>query len=278
MPEAFPLAGRGTRPDDLVVAVGGLRLGAAGLVVAAGPCAVEGEETFLRTAQAVKAAGAHILRGGAFKPRTSPYSFQGLGREGLRLLGLARRRTGLPVITEVLDPRDVGEVAAAADVLQVGARNMQNFPLLKELGRAGKPVLLKRAQGATIEEWLLAAEYVLDSGNENVVLCERGHRLPGEGERRALDLGAVSLVRELSRLPVFVDPSHAAGRRGLVEANALAAAAAGARGLLVEVHENPDAALSDGAHSLRLEEFQALMGRLGRLAAALDGGLAAPPA
>ncbi len=262
MTSPYRLAGREENPGDLIVNIGGLKFGEADLIVIAGPCSVEGEETYMRTATAVKAAGAHMLRGGVFKPRTSPYSFQGLGRTGLSILAAAKRQTGLPVVTEVLDLRDLDAVAEVADLLQVGARNMQNFPLLKELGRAHKPVLLKRGLCATIEEWLLAAEYVLYAGNPQVILCERGQRQSKETTSCSLDIGAVAAVRELSRLPVVVDPSHAAGDRSLVTQLSRAAAAAGAHGLMVEVHENPEAALSDSHQSLHLDEFRALMSQL----------------
>ncbi|HAM35761.1 MAG TPA: 3-deoxy-7-phosphoheptulonate synthase [Elusimicrobia bacterium] len=274
MSSPYPLASREQNPEDAVVQVADLSLGASPFVVIAGPCSVEDEASFLRVAAAVRTAGAHMLRGGAFKPRTSPYSFQGLGKEGLRILALAKRQTGLPVVTEILDPRDVEEVAAVADVLQVGARNMQNFPLLKELGRARRPVLLKRGLAATLEEWLLAAEYILSSGNEAVILCERGQRLLGETGRCGFDVGAIPTVRELSRLPVFVDPSHAAGARRRVGALARAAAAAGAHGLLIEVHEQPEKALSDADQSLSIEDFQSLMTELSALTRALGRRLA----
>jgi 3-deoxy-7-phosphoheptulonate synthase len=276
MSAPYLLAGREADPADLVVEVGGLKFGGPDLIVIAGPCSVEGEKTYLRTADAVKAAGAHMLRGGVFKPRTSPYSFQGLGREGLVILAAAKRRTGLPVVTEVLDPRELETVAEVADLLQVGARNMQNFPLLKELGRARKPVLLKRGLGANIEEWLLAAEYVLSGGNPNVILCERGQRQDASSSRCCLDLGVVPMVRGLSRLPVVVDPSHAAGERALVTPLCRAAVAAGAHGVMVEVHEEPEAALSDSDQSLHLEEFRTLMGQLRALAPALGRKMAPP--
>jgi 3-deoxy-7-phosphoheptulonate synthase len=272
MSAPYRLASREERPEDLIVSVGGLNFGGPDLIVIAGPCSVEGEETYLRTADAVKAAGAHMLRGGIFKPRTSPYSFQGLGRAGLRLLAAAKSRTGLPVVTEILDPRDLDAIAEVADVLQVGARSMQNFPLLKELGRARKPVLLKRGLCATLEEWLLAAEHVLYAGNPNIILCERGQRQSGETARCSLDIDSVPTVRRLSRLPVVVDPSHAAGDRSFVPQLSCAAATAGAHGLMIEVHENPEAALSDSPQSLNLEEFRALMDQL----AALDRKLARP--
>ena len=261
MTAPYKLAGREQDPSDLVVEVAGLRFGGPDLIVIAGPCAVEGEETYLRSAQAVQAAGARMLRGGAFKPRTSPYSFQGLGKEGLRILAEAKRRTGLPVVTEVLDLRELDAVAEVADMLQVGARSMQNFPLLRELGRARQPVLLKRGLCATVEEWLLAAEYILLAGNPNVVLCERGQRQDRTSTRCALDLESLPALRKLTRLPVIVDPSHAAGSRGKV------AAAAGAHGLLIEVHEKPEAALSDSEQSLSPDEFRALMDGLPQRAA-----------
>ncbi|MCX5795065.1 MAG: 3-deoxy-7-phosphoheptulonate synthase [Elusimicrobia bacterium] len=276
MSAPYRLAGRGEHPEDLVVNIGGLKFGGTDLIVIAGPCSVEGEETYLRTAAALKAAGAHMLRGGAYKPRTSPYSFQGLGRAGLRILAAAKRRTGLPVVTEILDLRDLDAIAKVADLLQVGARSMQNFPLLKELGRARKPVLLKRSLWASIDEWLLAAEYILNAGNPNVILCERGQRQVSETVRCSLDLGAVPTVRGLCRLPMVVDPSHAAGERSLVTPLARAAAAVGAHGIMVEVHENPEAALSDARQSLHLEEFRALMSQLSALAPALGRRLARP--
>jgi 3-deoxy-7-phosphoheptulonate synthase len=276
MPQPFRLAGREEYPADLVVEVSGLRFGGSDLIVIAGPCSVEGEETYLRSAKMIKAGGANMLRGGAFKPRTSPYSFQGLGREGLRILAAARKETGLPVVTEVLDVRDLDAVAEVADLLQVGARSMQNFPLLKELGRMRKPVLLKRGLCATVEEWLLAAEYILLAGNPRVVLCERGQRQDRASQRCALDLAALPLVRRLSRLPLIVDPSHAAGDRSQVGPLAQAAVEAGAHGLLIEVHENPEAALSDSAQSLHLDEFRALIGRLSTQAAGLGRKLARP--
>jgi len=276
MSAPYRLASREEHPDDLVVSVAGLKFGGPDLIVIAGPCSVEGEETYLRTAAAVKAAGAHMLRGGVFKPRTSPYSFQGLGREGLSILAAAKRLTGLPVVTEVLDLRDLDAVAEVADLLQVGARNMQNFPLLKELGRARKPVLLKRGLWATVEEWLLAAEYILLAGNPRVVLCERGQRQDRTSQRCALDLDALPVVRRLSRLPVIVDPSHAAGDRSQVARLAQAALEAGTHGLLIEVHENPEAALSDSPQSLHLEEFRSLMDQLSALAPALGRKIARP--
>lgn len=228
----------------------------------AGPCAVESPEQTLTIARAVAAAGATMLRGGAFKPRTSPRSFQGLGREGLEILAEARRQTGLPVVTEVLDAREVELVAAHADVLQVGSRNMQNFSLLRELGRTRQPVLLKRGLAATIEEWLLAAEYVTAGGNEDLVLCERGIRTFEPSTRNTLDLSAVPLVKARAPFPVVVDPSHGTGVRELIEPMSLAAVAAGADGLLIEVHHRPEEALSDGHQALTPEAFARLAARV----------------
>lgn len=247
-------AGR-TRP----VRVGELEIGGGRSVVIAGPCAVESEEQILATAASVKEAGADLLRGGAYKPRTSPYSFQGLEEEGLKLLAEARVLTGLPVVTEVMDASTIEVVARYADVLQVGSRNMQNFSLLKELGRWDKPVLLKRGLSATIEEWLLAAEYILAGGNRRVILCERGIRTFETSTRNTLDISAIPLVKRLTHLPVIVDPSHSAGRRDLVRDLSRAAVAVGADGVMVEVHPNPEEALSDGAQSLTTEEFQEMM-------------------
>jgi 3-deoxy-7-phosphoheptulonate synthase len=224
-----------------------------------GPCSVDTEENVLETARAVKAAGGHILRGGAFKPRTSPYAFRGHGEKGLHILAEAREETGLPVITEVMDPRDVDLVARHADILQIGARNSQNFTLLDEVGKAGKPVLLKRAIAGTIEEWLLAAEYILSHGNPNVILCERGIRTYETATRFTFDINAVPLVKQLSHLPLIADPSHATGKWQLVQPVGLAAIVAGADGLIVEVHPNPDHALSDGAQSLTPANFGKLI-------------------
>ncbi|MCE4613552.1 MAG: 3-deoxy-7-phosphoheptulonate synthase [Desulfurococcales archaeon] len=248
--------------DRTIVDVAGVRIGAGKPVVVAGPCSVESLDQIVETAIAVKEAGAHILRGGAFKPRTSPYSFQGLGLEGLKLLRKAGDIAGLPVVTEVMDTRHVDVVARHADALQIGARSMQNFPLLREVGRAGVPVFLKRGFGNTIEEWLYAAEYVMAEGNENVVLVERGIRTFETLTRFTLDVAAIPVVKERSHLPVIADPSHPAGRRSLVPPLAKAALAAGADGIMVEVHPSPDAALSDSRQQLSLEEFRKLMGEL----------------
>jgi 3-deoxy-7-phosphoheptulonate synthase len=238
--------------------VRGVEIGGERPVLVAGPCSVEGEEMLVETAASVAAAGADMLRGGAYKPRTSPYDFQGLGVRGLKFLSEARERTGLPVVTEVLSWEEVPVVAKYADVLQIGARNMQNFALLRAAGRSGKPILLKRGGGATIEEWLQAAEYVLADGNPEVILCERGIRTFERATRHTLDLNGVALVRERTHLPVIVDPSHAAGVRSIVGPLALAGLAAGAHGVLVEVHPSPDSALSDGAQSLDLPGFAEL--------------------
>ena len=245
--------------DKTLVKVGDVVIGGRSPVIIAGPCSVESEEQVLTIAEAVKEAGAHILRGGAFKPRTSPYSFQGLGIEGLKLLRKAGDAVGLPIVTEVMDPRHVEVVAKYADMLQVGARNMQNFPLLREVGRVRKPVLLKRGFGCTIEEWLCAAEYIALEGNEDVVLAERGIRTFEKATRFTLDIAAVAVLKEITHLPVVVDPSHAAGRRSLVIPLAKAALAAGADGVMVEVHSEPSKALSDGPQSLTIEMFKELV-------------------
>jgi chorismate mutase / prephenate dehydratase len=255
-----PLVDRRRNPEGTVVSVRDVRFGGESPVLIAGPCSVESEEMILETAAAVARAGGDMLRGGAYKPRTSPYDFQGLGVKGLRYLADARERTGLPVVTEVLSWEEVPVVAQFADMLQIGARNMQNFSLLRAASRSGKPILLKRGAGATIEEWLMAAEYVLAEGNPNVVMCERGIRTFERATRHTLDLNAVALVRERTHLPVIVDPSHAAGVRSLVIPLSLAALAAGAAGLIVEVHPDPEAAMSDGAQSL---DF-AMLEELGR--------------
>ncbi|MFN8622392.1 MAG: 3-deoxy-7-phosphoheptulonate synthase [Chloroflexota bacterium] len=254
----FKLASREFHPKDTIVRVGDTAVGDGTLSVMAGPCSVETRDQLMETADAVKAAGGNILRGGAFKPRTSPYSFQGLGEEGLLYLAEARERTGLPVITEVMEPKDVELVARHADILQIGTRNMQNFPLLTAVGRAGKPCMLKRGLAATIEEWLMSAEYILSTGNPNVILCERGIRTFETSTRNTFDLTAVPLLHHLTHLPVVADPSHATGKRWLVRPMALAAVATGADGIMVEIHPRPDEAWSDGEQSLTLEMFSAL--------------------
>jgi 3-deoxy-7-phosphoheptulonate synthase len=258
----YKLVSRAFHPDDTLVQVRDVTFGGEEVVVAAGPCSVESEEQIRRTAAAVRAAGARLLRGGAFKPRSSPYSFQGLGEQGLELLRKAADAEGLALVTEVMDPSQIALVAGYADMLQVGARNMQNYVLLRELGRCGKPVLLKRGLAATIEEWLLAAEHVAAAGNRDVVLCERGIRTFETATRNTMDISAIPVIEKRSHLPVIADPSHGIGIRDKVPAMARAAVAAGADGLLVEVHHDPDKALSDGAQSLFPDQFQALMDQL----------------
>jgi 3-deoxy-7-phosphoheptulonate synthase len=278
--QPFPLASLEMRGERTVVRVGAVEIGGPEVVVMAGPCSVESREQLFATARAVRRAGATMLRGGAYKPRTSPYDFQGLGLEALRLLREAGDETGLPVVTEVMSTDDVGLVAEHADMLQVGARNMQNFALLRALARAPRPVLLKRGPSATIREWLLAAEYLLAGGNSRVVLCERGIKTFETETRNTLDLAAVARARELSHLPVVVDPSHATGRRSLVPAASRAALAVGADGLIVEVHPCPERALSDGPQSLDFDGFGRMMAELSspprRLAAPTRAPDAAP--
>ena len=258
----FKLSGREFRELDTIVRVGETEIGGKALSIIAGPCAVESKQQTLGAAEAVKKGGATLLRGGAFKPRTSPYSFQGLGEEGLKILAEAREKTGLPIVTEVMEPRYAKLVAKYADMVQIGARNMQNFPLLFEVGKCGKPVLLKRGMSATIEDLLLAADYVMSQGNENVVLCERGIRTFETATRNTLDLSAVPVIQKLSHLPVIVDPSHATGKRSLITPMARAGIAAGADGIMVEVHPNPSQALCDGAQSLDSKGFAELMSNL----------------
>ncbi len=260
---------RKSKPDPTIVDVNGIRIGSAEVVIIAGPCSVENNEQLMETAKAVKSAGGMILRGGAFKPRSSPYNFQGLGEEGLKLLAEARKETGLPIVTEVMDTRLVQLVAGYADILQVGSRNMHNYPLLKEVGMLRKPILLKRGMMATIEEFLLAAEYILNQGNDQVILCERGIRTFETTTRNTLDLSAVPMLKHLSHLPVFVDPSHGTGHRWMVPAMAKAAIAAGADGLIIEVHYKPEEALCDGQQSLSPDEFTRLMTDLKKIAQAV---------
>lgn len=259
----FKLAGWDFHPQKTIIDLGdGVTVGGEEISIIAGPCSVESEEQTLETARAVKAAGATILRGGAYKPRTSPYEFRGLGVKGLEILAKAREETGLKVITEVMTPSDVDVVGQYTDIFQIGARNCQNYLLLEEVGKAGKPVMIKRGLSVLIEEWLLAAEYVMAQGNPNVILCERGIRTYETATRNTLDVSAVPVLQSLSHLPVFIDPSHAAGKRAFVPALSLAGIAAGADGLIIEVHPNPDHALSDGAQSLDFAEFNALMPKL----------------
>ena len=255
----YKLASREFKPVDTTVKIKNAVIGGKALAIIAGPCAVESEEQVLSIAHAVKAAGANILRGGAFKPSTSPYSFRGMGEEGLKLLAKAGKAAGMPVITEVMSPGDVELVSRYADILQVGARNMQNFFLLDEVGRSGKPVMLKRGLAATIQEWLLSAEYILSQGNNNVFLCARGIRTFETYTRNTMDLDAIPIIKKLSHLPIIADPSHGTGKWYLVTPMALAAIAAGADGLMVEVHPTPDTALKDGAQSLTFDNFNKLM-------------------
>jgi len=258
----YKLVSREVKPESTVVEVGDVRIGGDEFVIAAGPCAVESREQILTVARRIKEAGARLLRGGAFKPRTSPYSFQGLGKEGLEILANAREETGLPIVTEVLDPEGVDLVEEYADVIQIGARSMQNFSLLKRCGRASRPVLLKRGLAATLEEFLMSAEYILAEGNYQVILCERGVRTFSDFSRNTLDLAVVPAVKELSHLPILVDPSHGTGRRDKVAPMSRGAAAVGADGLLLEVHHDPDTALSDGPQSITPDMFELLVADL----------------
>ncbi len=260
--QPFTLVSLELQTQRTIVEVKGVRIGGPEVVVMAGPCSVESREQLMETARGVKAAGAQILRGGAYKPRTSPYDFQGLGIEGLKILQEASKETGLPVVTEVMGIEDLDSVVEHADMLQVGARNMQNYPLLRRLATAPRPILLKRGPSATVKEWLLAAEYLLSGGNPNVVLCERGIKTFETETRNTLDLAGVALAKELCHLPIVVDPSHATGRRSLVPATARAAVAVGADGLMIEVHPCPERALSDGAQSLDLPGFARMMREL----------------
>jgi len=272
--QPYKMVSREFQPESSEISVGNLVIGGKEIHIIAGPCAVESEQQIIDTAHLVKAAGATMLRGGAFKPRTSPYSFQGLREEGLKLLAKAREETGLPIVTECMDSESLAVVSEFADIVQIGARNMQNFNLLKKLGQIPNPVLLKRGPASTIEEWLLAAEYIASSGNPNVILCERGIRTFEQYTRNTLDLSAVPAAKNLSHLPVFVDPSHGTGRWQLVVPMSRAAIAAGADGLLVEVHPNPSEALSDGPQSLTPENLAALIEQLGVIAHALNRQLA----
>jgi 3-deoxy-7-phosphoheptulonate synthase len=262
----YKLASKEFHPDNTIIKVGDAVIGGPKPVIMAGPCSVEDEEQMVSTAKAVKAAGATVLRGGAFKPRTSPYSFRGMGEDGLKLLNLAKQETGLPIITEVMATADVETVAKYADILQIGARNMQNYNLLDEVGLIGKPVMVKRGLAASYEEWLLAAEYVMAGGNENVILCERGVRGFETFTRFTLDVAAVPVIKRLSHLPIVCDPSHSTGKWYLVTPVALASVAAGAHGLLIEVHPNPDIAKCDGPQSLTFENFDILMDQVNAVA------------
>ena len=264
---ANTLFSRQHQPADTVVALGDIRIGGGRPVIIAGPCSVESEAQILETAHLLRTHGAQMLRGGAFKPRTSPYSFQGLGQKGLELLAIARSASGLPVVTEVMDTADVGLVAEYADVLQIGSRNMQNFPLLKAVGRLRKPVLLKRGMAATLEEFLMSAEYILAEGNFQVILCERGIRTFSDYARNTLDLNIVPAVRRISHLPIIVDPSHGTGHRELVTPMSLAALACGAQGLIIETHPRPDTALSDAGQTISIEHFAQLMEQINHFVA-----------
>jgi len=270
----YKLSSREFQPQDTRVKVGDLTIGGEEVVVIAGPCAVETEEQLLKTAHAVKAAGANILRGGAFKPSTSPYSFRGLGEDGLKLLDEARKETGLPIITEVMTPHDVELVSRYTDIIQVGARNMQNFILLDEVGKARKPVMLKRGMSATIQEWLLSAEYILAQGNRQLMLCERGIRTFETHTRNTMDISAIPAIERLSHLPIIADPSHGTGKWYLVAPLALAAVAAGADGLMIEVHPSPDYALKDGPQSLTFENFERLVAQIGAVAVSVGRKMA----
>jgi len=272
----FKLAGWDFQPQKTVIRLGDVAIGGDEVTIIAGPCSVESADQTLESARAVAAAGATILRGGAYKPRTSPYEFRGLGERGLEILATARQQTGLRIITEVMTPSDVALVGQYTDIFQIGARNSQNYLLLEEVGKAGKPVMLKRGLSMLIEEWLLAAEYVMAQGNPDVILCERGIRTFENATRNTLDVSAVPVVQSFSHLPVFVDPSHAAGKRAFVASLALAGIAAGADGLMLEVHPTPDHALSDGAQSLDFPEFEALMPRLAAVAQAVGRTLPVP--
>ncbi len=265
----YKLVSREGGKEQIVVKAGKAAFGGVRIPIIAGPCAVEGRDTFIEIAEILKEAGVDVLRGGAYKPRTSPYSFQGLGEEGLKILALAREKTGLPVCTEVMDTADMEIISEYSDIVQIGARNMHNFSLLKKAGRQQRPVLLKRGFAATINELLLAAEYIMNEGNENIILCERGIRTYEEQTRNTLDLSAIPIIQTLSRLPIIVDPSHACGRRAYIQPMARAAIAAGADGLIVEVHQDPAQAFSDGPQSLTPGEFSTLMKDIGVIASAI---------
>ena len=267
--QPFKLASRDFKPDNSIVKIDGVSIGGDEIIVMAGPCAVESREQIFETAWAVKEAGAKVLRGGAFKPRTSPYSFQGMGIAGLELLAEVREKVGIPIVSEVMSPSDVAVVCEYVDILQIGARNMQNYSLLQEVGKTQKPVMLKRGMMSTIHEWLMSAEYILANRNYNVILCERGIRTFETATRNTLDINAIGVAKQLTHLPVMVDPSHATGKTNLVGPAAKAAVAAGADALIIEVHPHPERAMSDGAQSLKPEAFVKLMGELRQVAAAV---------
>lgn len=264
--EPYKLANRAFHPEDSIVDVSGVKVGGGSLALIAGPCSVESYEQVLEIAKAAKASGANLLRGGAFKPRTSPYSFQGMGAGGLDILCKVREMTGLPIVTELMSPEHLDLFNEKVDLIQIGARNMQNFDLLKQLGRLNRPILLKRGLNATYEEWIMAAEYIMASGNENVILCERGIRTFEAYTRNTLDLQSIPVLRKLTHLPVIVDPSHAGGKWWLVEPMAKASVAAGADGLMIEVHNNPEFALCDGAQSLKPQKYDVLLKEIRQIA------------
>ena len=269
--EPYKLANRAFHPEDSIIDVAGVKVGGQHLAVIAGPCSVESKEQVIEIAKAAKAAGANMLRGGAFKPRTSPYAFQGMGSEGLDILVAAKKETGLPIVSELMDARYIDEFNEKVDLIQIGARNMQNFDLLKEVGkRCTKPILLKRGLSATFQEWIMSAEYIMASGNPNVILCERGVRTFESYTRNTLDLQAIPVIKELTHLPIIIDPSHAGGKWWLVEPMAKASLAAGCDGLMIEVHNNPEKALCDGPQSLKPEKFETLMKQLTIIADAVD--------
>ena len=269
--EPYKLANRAFHPEDSIIDVAGVKVGGQHLAVIAGPCSVESKEQVIEIAKAAKAAGANMLRGGAFKPRTSPYAFQGMGSEGLDILVAAKEETGLPIVSELMDARYIDEFNEKVDLIQIGARNMQNFDLLKEVGkRCTKPILLKRGLSATFQEWIMSAEYIMASGNPNVILCERGVRTFESYTRNTLDLQAIPVIKELTHLPIIIDPSHAGGKWWLVEPMAKASLAAGCDGLMIEVHNNPEKALCDGPQSLKPEKFETLMKQLTIIADAVD--------
>ena len=271
--EPYKKANRKFHPDDSIIDVDGVKIGGGNFAVIAGPCSIESEEQITYCAQRVKAAGASLLRGGAFKPRTSPYSFQGLGLEGLDILCAVKEEVGLPIVTELMSPKYLDVFNEKVDLIQIGARNMQNFDLLKELGQLDRPILLKRGLNATYEEWIMSAEYIMASGNENVILCERGIRTFETYTRNTLDLQCIPVLRKKTHLPIIVDPSHAGGKWWLVEPMAKAAIAAGADGLMIEVHNNPEAALCDGAQSLKPEKYDALLKQVSQIATVIGKSL-----
>ncbi|MFO7968841.1 MAG: 3-deoxy-7-phosphoheptulonate synthase [Candidatus Izemoplasmatales bacterium] len=271
--EPFKKVNRKFKPDDTIVDVSGVKIGGKKVVIMGGPCAVESESQIDEIVPIIKASGAKILRGGAYKPRTSPYSFQGLGDEGLDILQKASKKYNIPIVTEIMSVEDIPKFIEKVDLIQVGTRNMQNFALLKELGKIDKPILLKRGLSSTIEEWLMSAEYILDGGNKNVILCERGIRTYETSTRNTLDISSIPVIKKLTHLPIIVDPSHASGRWEYVESLSLAAIAAGADGLIIEVHQSPETALSDGQQSLKPDKFNNLIKKCKKIAQAIEKDL-----